>query len=210
MGRTPLVDRKTEDQIKELKEKLRELGVDSAEVTLDGRGGLIPSVPIVHSFTVSQRAIENVAQADPGNIQQVAASQLEITNRYYQSVLVQAQQSFRSALAAAGIGLTFFLAAIAFLLVGRQDDVSVISMLSGALVEVIAGINFWLYGRTTKQLDAYHARLERTQRFLLANSMAENLDDQTKQRARAELVGLIAYSDLARPPQRDPDRVSAL
>jgi hypothetical protein len=38
--------------------------------------------------------LRNIAKADPGNIQQVAASQLDPSTNYYTSVLRQAQQSF--------------------------------------------------------------------------------------------------------------------
>ncbi len=37
--------------------------------------------------------IENVAKANPANIQEVAATQLAISNRYYESALQQSQRS---------------------------------------------------------------------------------------------------------------------
>jgi hypothetical protein len=118
----------------------------------------------------------------------VAASQLKISNNYYQSVLGQAQQSFRSAIIAAGVGLGFFLAALGFALALGKLDVAIISSISGGIVEVIAGLNFWLFGKTAAQLDLFHVRLEQTQRFLLANSVCENLRDDARDTARSELV----------------------
>jgi hypothetical protein len=59
-------------------------------------------------------------------------------------------------------------------------------------VEVIAGINLYLYNKTTAQLAEFHQRLERTQRFLLANSIAESLENEQKQETRASLVRTIA------------------
>jgi hypothetical protein len=140
----------------------------------------------------AQAAIDSVARADPSNIQAVAASQLEISNDYYQSVLSQAKQSFRSAIVAASVGLAFFLAALGIGLALDKLDVAIISSISGGVVEVIAGLNFWLFGRTATQLDLFHVRLEQTQRYLLANSVSENLSDTTRDTARAELVRLIA------------------
>jgi hypothetical protein len=137
---------------------------------------------------VSEVAIESVARADAGNISEVAASQLKISNNYYQSVLGQAQQSFRSAIIAAGVGLGFFLAALGFALALGKLDVAIISSISGGIVEVIAGLNFWLFGKTAAQLDLFHVRLEQTQRFLLANSVCENLRDDARDTARSELV----------------------
>ena len=54
----------------------------------------------------------------PTNIQQVAASQLALTNLYYENVLSQAKRSFNAATVAAAAGLVFFLAAIS----GRPRD----------------------------------------------------------------------------------------
>src|SRR6266700_21563 len=136
--------------------------------------------------------IEDVAKADPANIQQVAASQLAIVNSYYESVLMQAQQSFVWALRAAGVGLLFFIAAVSFILLKQTENVAVISLISGALVDVISAINFYLYSRASSQLASFHTYLDRTQRFILANSVCENLSGEIKQATRAELVRTIA------------------
>ena len=137
--------------------------------------------------------IEAVAKADPANIQQVAASQLAIVNSYYESVLTQAQQSFIWALRAAGVGLLFFIASVSFLLFKQTENVSVISLISGALVEVISAINFYLYNHASSQLASFHASLDRTQHFILANSVCESLSGEMKQNTRAELVRTIAH-----------------
>jgi hypothetical protein len=149
------------------------------------------------SDIASQTAIDSVAHADAGNISEVAASQLKISNNYYQSVLAQAQQSFRSAIVAASVGLGFFLAALGFGLAMDKLDIAIISSISGAIVEVIAGLNFWLFGRTATQLDLFHVRLEQTQRFLLANSVCENLGSDARDAARSELVRSISVQPKA-------------
>ena len=139
-----------------------------------------------------KRFDERVAQADPSNIQQVAASQLELINNYYSTILNQAVQSFRWAIIAAGAGLLFFVAAVAFLLTSQQVNISAVSIISGALVEVISGVNFYLYRQALAQLELFHVRLERTQLFLLANSVCENLKGDFQQTARTELIRTIA------------------
>ena len=138
----------------------------------------------------------NVARADPSNIQQVAATQLELINTYYTTILEQAVQSFRWAMIAAGIGLAFFIFAVAFMLVSQQSSLPTLSVISGALVEVISGINFYLYGKALAQLELFHVRLERTQRFLLSNSVCEQLKGAEQQAARVELVRTISSLDL--------------
>lgn len=147
------------------------------------------------SDTVSS-VIESVATADVSNTQQIAALELALSKAYYERVLSQARSSFTAALISAGIGLLFFLAAISISLVSSNfTNTALISTISGAVVEVISGLNFWLYSRTSAQLDAFHLRLERMQRFLLANSVATSVRDlQAKDKVVANLVATIASS----------------
>jgi hypothetical protein len=145
-------------------------------------------------------AVGNVAAADPSNIQEVAASQLALSAKYYESVLLQARQSFRVALGSAVFGLLFFLAAVAIALFKGSLSAATISAVGGGIVEVISGLNFWLYGRTSGQLDIFHVRLEQTQRYLLANSISTRLTGQERSDAVAGLVQIVAIQQV---PSRD-------
>jgi hypothetical protein len=51
---------------------------------------------------------------------------------------------------------------------------------------------FALYGRTTNQLAEFHRPMERMQRFLIAYSMTEGLEGETKQHTRADLVKTVS------------------
>ena len=63
-----------------------------------------------------------------------------------------------------------------------------IAFLSGAILEIIAGIVFVLYGKTIPQLSSLHRRLEDIQRYLLANSLCEALDGDERNEARSALI----------------------
>ncbi len=96
-------------------------------------------------------------------------------------------------LVAAVIGLVFFLFAVGYLLFLKTDAVpAVISLIGGSLIEVISGVNFYLYGKTSAQLADFQTRLDHTQRYLLANSMVESLEGDSKQKTRAEVIRAIA------------------
>jgi len=143
-----------------------------------------------------------VASLDPAKIQEVAASQLVIVDRYYKSVLHHAQQLFRWALIAAGVGLLFFLAAVSLLIVRQPANGSIISLICGGVVEGIAVLNFWLYGHTLQELEQFHARLDRTQQYLLANSLCEKLEEPLRSTAQAELIRVIM--DTVVPSEKKP------
>lgn len=149
----------------------------------------------IHIF----HSLDRLSQADPGEIQKIAASQIEILNSYYNTSLYQAKMSFRWALIAAGVGLGFLLGALASSLTSETGFASVIAAIAGAISEFVSVVNFWLYGRTLKQLNHFHDRLDQLQRFLLANSMAESLEPETREKARYRLVATIAGFSLDQP-----------
>jgi hypothetical protein len=132
------------------------------------------------------RALQTIREANP-----VGESVLVLNDQYYTSVLQQAKRSFVWALCAAVIGLLFFMAAVAFLLLRQPQNVSYISVICGALVEAISALNFYLYGQASRQLVTFHLPLERTQRFILANTICESLH-QSKEAIRAKLVLALA------------------
>jgi hypothetical protein len=160
--------------------------------------GAIGTPTTVHNVFVGG-AIEDVAKADPQNIQEVAASQLALSNSYYQSVLSQASRSFVAAIVSAGVGLVFFICSVVFAMASHNLDAALVSSLAGGIVEVISGLNFWLYGRTALQLDAFHVRLEKTQRYLLANSVSSSLPEDSRPQVVADLVrSMVGINETAR------------
>jgi len=139
-------------------------------------------------------SIQRIGAADPANVQLIAASQMELLAGYHQIALAQSRRVFFWALVGSGVGLIFFVAAVASALpIG-------ITFLSGATVEIVAGIVFVLYGKATAQLSSLHSRLEVLQRYLLANSICEALDGDERNKARAALIQEISRSqEISRP-----------
>jgi hypothetical protein len=145
---------------------------------------------VIHNFV--RDSIERISAADPSDVQRIAGSQLELLAGYHEIVLAQSRRSFFWALIGAGIGLLFFLAAVVFALLTSSTAGALIPLLSGAIVEVIAGIVFFLYGKAAIQLSSFHGRLETLQRYMLANSICESLDGEERTKARAALIQEIS------------------
>jgi len=172
-----------------------------------GRGIELVDLEATETQTVADAAIQEVARTDPRNIQEVAAAQFGLSDAYYTNVLSQARRSFAAAVVAASIGLLFFLGAVASALLARPaTSAAVVSTVGGAVVEVVAGLNFWLYSRTSTQLNAFHIRLERMQKYLLANSVCANIAAERRDEVMADLVRTIA-TEVAEAP--DPVELSA-
>jgi hypothetical protein len=161
--------------------------------TLKRELGDIPGIDVLRPPVAAvSTAIKDVSKADPANIQEVAAAQFGLSNLYYENVLAQARRSFNAAVAAAVVGLLFFLGAVAFAMGTHQLVAPVTSLVGGGVIEVVAALNFWLYGRTAIQLNSFHLRLERMQRFLLANSVSASLTGDRRESTLVQLIGVIS------------------
>ena len=138
-----------------------------------------------------KEAIAAIQKADPTNFQQIASTQIELSNSYYTSVRIQSAESFKWSRIISGVGFFFFLAAIIFLIV-ELGNVSyfgaAVSAVGGALVEVYAGLIQWQGKQTADQAKDYHIRLDRIQRFIIANSACQSLNDSEKQQIRSEII----------------------
>jgi ABC-type uncharacterized transport system fused permease/ATPase subunit len=149
------------------------------------------SSPAIQAMKVACASIGSVPLNDP---HQLAAKLWELSIDYFEIVRRQAQQSFRSALWFSVAGTIFFFLALALMMRG-QVPFSRLTLVAGVIVQVISAINFYLYAKTARQFAAFHACLERANRFLLANSLCEHLGN-SKDGMRAELIRIIANAPL--------------
>ena len=138
--------------------------------------------------------MERVAEANPKNIQEVAAAQVEIINSYYLNGLEQSKKSFFWSLIWGGIGSGFLLVAVSVLLFRQPTEIAYASGIGGILVEMFAGTYLYLYKHASDQLSLYRLALENMQKLLLANSRCEGLDTEAKQNARLDLIHLVVTS----------------
>jgi hypothetical protein len=137
-------------------------------------------------------SIQRLERADTKDVQQIAASQLELLAAYHQVALAQSSRSFFWALIGSGAGLLLFAVAVILSLLQGMSTASVVPLAAGAIVEVVSGVVFYLFGKTSAQLSAFHSRLEVLQRYLLANSICESLDGEARNTARASLIQEIS------------------
>lgn len=171
---------------------------DNQEQTKKGYLGKLfemntPQEPVF--YQAAEKALERLVDIKKDDVKGTAASQIELLSRFYDLALSQAQRSFRWALAAAVVGLVFFMVAILFsLTLGAGSDTAIVTLIGGAMIEFISAINFYLYNKTLSQLTLFQGRLETTQRFLLANSLTESLSDEYRDKVRAKLIIQLADS----------------
>jgi hypothetical protein len=164
----------------------------------------------------TMKIMNTVLNANPQKLQEVAASQLELLNRYRKNVLEQAQESFFWALIAALAGILLLFATIIIFLVTRSLNVSIISGIGSIVVETVSGLIFFLRTQSLKQLEIFSESLVKVNYYMLANSLCESISNSQLQDAtRVEVVrGMIfnatsyaqaQYTSASVPPPPPPD-----
>jgi hypothetical protein len=143
-----------------------------------------------------------------GDLAETVAAHERMILKYYGDVHLQATKSFDSAKRVSQVGFGVLIATLLYTLVfdalahfnmpGMKVDTSNlltvggIGVISGVLIEFIAGINFWLYGRAARQFNAFHICLERTHRYLIAYKMIEKISDQKRDETLEKVVCIMA------------------
>ena len=150
-----------------------------------------PPPPPPRDF-IGRDKIESVRIADVSKVQEVAASQIQILNVFYEEVLGQAHRAFRTAIIASISGFALLALAVLIALFQQSIQVASLGVISGTIMQFIAGVNFYLYGRTASQMAEYHTRLSLMQKYLIANSICERLETENMNHSRAELIRAIA------------------
>lgn len=164
------------------------MAVDSFEknrLSSSNRAGSLLGVDV---STKKYSLDESLATADINDIEVVASAQINSLVKFYNLALKQSQASFNLAVIASAIAVMFFIASLSFFLIKDSPDLARISLISGALIEVISAIVFYLYKKTSDQLAEYRGWLDSTQRFLLANRVCDNMQGEEQQKVRAEII----------------------
>jgi hypothetical protein len=164
---------------------------------------------VILGDAVTHKLIEQVMEAEPGDVQRIGGLQLELLCRYFHLVLAQSRQIFSWSLIAVALGLPFFLSSI--ILEVMNTTYSYIPLLSGISIEMIAVILLFQYGRLAAQLRPLYYNLESLQRHILAYNISETFADPDRTKVRIALIREISrsYSDRAYTPeehQRRPGR----
>ena len=162
---------------------------------------------------------EAVANGDMGEI---VAKHEKMILGYYEDVKEQANKSFSIAKTSAILGFAVIVFSLAYLLVwdtivrvwpgnfpGSKAamGISQMSLISGAIIEVISAVTFVLYARGAKQFGAFHICLERTHRYLLAFKIAEQTGKE-RDRVLGSLVCIMANAPMISQGKESPQRAT--
>ena len=116
---------------------------------------------------------------------------LKELKEFYVICKQQIRKSFSAAMFSCFAGFMLFVLAFITFLLGGNNSASFMAGLSGAIVEIVSGLYFWMYKETSKQLGKYHKRLEATEKYLIALQIIEMLPEENRSEQYGKLIDYI-------------------
>jgi len=116
---------------------------------------------------------------------------LKELKEFYVICKQQIRKSFSAAMFSCFAGFMLFVLAVVLFLLGGNNSASFMAGLSGAIVEIVSGLYFWMYKETSKQLGKYHKRLEATEKYLIALQIIEMIPEENRSEHYGKLIDHI-------------------
>jgi hypothetical protein len=115
---------------------------------------------------------------------------------YYTINKQQARSSFSAALFISVLGFILFASGV-ILSYYNNSNLNVIpySTVAGTVVEIIAGLFFWLYSKAITQINIFHSSLQNTEKFLTAIQLVDKISDDKKDDVYKEIISKILDSN---------------
>jgi len=144
--------------------------------------------PSYHYFGVEEKAaIKILKESEPTDFKKISATILGLCNDYYTFVRVKSERTFSWTIRAYIAALLFFLASAVFFIINKTN-VSYFTVLGTALTGLFGGL-IQAHGiQVNKEAKECRENLDKIQRFIIANSACEGLEDQEKRQMRLEII----------------------
>ena len=134
---------------------------------------------------------EAVKKEENQDIRTLMFENLKELKEFYVICKQQIRKSFSAAMFSCFAGFVLFVLAVIIFLLGGNNSASLMAVLSGAIVEIVSGLYFWMYRETSKQLGKYHKRLEATEKYLIALQIIEMLPEENRNEQYGKLIDYI-------------------
>lgn len=119
---------------------------------------------------------------------------------YYVINKQQARNSFSAALFISILGFLLFVCGFVISSsLPQQSNVIPYSTIGGSIIEIIAGLFFWLYSKAIRQINIFHTSLQSTEKFLTAIQLVEKVSNDKKDEIYKEIISKIISSNFSVP-----------
>lgn len=109
---------------------------------------------------------------------------------YYVISKHQAKSTFGIASLSCVLGFVIYIFGI-ISAVFFDKDTSLVTIVSGSVLELISGTTFWLYTKALTQLNTYHKRLEETEKYLIVHQMISEVPEEKRYDEQRNFINYV-------------------
>jgi hypothetical protein len=114
---------------------------------------------------------------------------------YYVINKQQARNSFSAALIMSILGFALFAAGVVASIFYPSTNTMQYATIGGAIVEIVAGLFFWLYSKAITQINLFHTSLLKTEKFLTAIQLVEKISAESRDETYSFIISKIISQD---------------
>jgi hypothetical protein len=139
--------------------------------------------------------VKNIQEQPDYDVFKLLYKNVRESTEYYIISKRQANKSFTLAIISCFLGVIIYICG--FVIVAILDkDIAIFTTIAGTVVELIAGLSFWVYNKCIKQLNEYHKRLNSTEKYLTSIQMADKMSENGREEMYKWLIQNVMLLDL--------------
>ena len=107
---------------------------------------------------------------------------------YFKISKRHAKSSYTFAIISCIIGIVILCFSVYSIFFVKDMELSIVTILSGAITEVIAGTVLWVHNKSALQLNHYYSALHENEKFLSAVNLVDKLSPEKRDDAYLEII----------------------
>lgn len=152
------------------------------------------------------RVVKYIDESDKDVLSLMVKNVAEL-REYYVINKQQARNSFSAALFISVLGFLLFGSGVLLsYVVPEKQNVVPYSTIGGAVVEIIAGLFFWLYSKAIKQINIFHTSLQSTEKFLTAIQLVDKISPDQRDESYKNIIDKIISFNFTVAKEQKNDR----
>jgi hypothetical protein len=142
-----------------------------------------------------ETAIKQFDELESDDVLKLMRRNVAELREYYTIHKQQARKSFTSALIICFLGFILFVTGVIVVYLTDNKNVIVWTTLSGAIVEIVSGLFFWLYSKSLKQINIFHESLLKSEKFLTAIQLTERLSVENRDTLYSHIIKTVIHQN---------------
>lgn len=107
---------------------------------------------------------------------------------YFKISKRQEKFSYGISMACAIIGAIILFSSIGAIFFNRGIEITVVTIISGAITELVSGVVLWIHNKSSMQLNFYYNSLHENEKFLSAIKMTDRIEDKDRKEQMYEEI----------------------